>query len=1008
MIPLQLTLKNFLSYQDVTLDFRGLHTVCICGTNGSGKTSLLEAITWTIWGQSRTSSDEDIIHVNKDYVRTDFMFICYQQVYRIIRSRQRNRSNSLDFQIKSSKGFIPLSIKGIKATQEIITSTLKLDYETFINSAYLRQGRADEFMLRRPTERKKVLADLLKLDHYENLSIKAREIARQYKGKAEQIKLNLEANRRKLIKEKGIKVRQQVIQEDIKVLKILQNKNEQVLQIIKQEDSSRESRLEKLLWNRERLQNLRQETFKLEQEKRELGQKSCNYGKLINQGEKISRKYKKFLFFRKQEETLVYQFKEFQKLNEEKQKLEKHFLYRNNQLQLKIKYQQIFLEQLEKEDKELQKTINDTKDLKLALKTLNFYSQELTKLDKLQHEVSPLIKKRQELINQILKIKIDFQLKLEQINILESNYIQELVIIPRTRKILCNLNNNIYDFENERTYHKQIKNKIEEKKIVQGKLLIDQQNNIKEIDKLWQKIRDLDINHSNCPLCEQELDQERRYDVLEKIIKQHKNIQKQVHKLQEKINILKQNINSFILKDASLRKKLEYSEKIQQNFCQIEVHLNKLGEMKDKLKYIVKEKVKITKLIKTESFDSVLQDKLKTLEKKLTELNYTEENHILVRNKANKWRWAEIKNSKVNDLLHRQKQIFKQKSNLIQLINQLVKQKDKLDNVSSLKREINIIKGKLKVLNYDKSIHDKVSSYIRSSQNCIVDYEKLQNANKSYFSLQQYLKVAEDKLKNSYEKQNSVIKIENQLSERLNLTKNYNQQITKLTIIFKIQRQHLDKLFEKQGRSEQAISELKILQNERRDLQVLHNNICKQYRIYSELTKSFSKNGIQLLIIENVLPQLEAETNKILTRLTGNELRIQFITQRLGKGTTIRKKSAKLIDTLDILIADTEGTRMYETYSGGEAFRINFSVRLALAKLLAQRAGASLEMLIIDEGFGTQDAEGCERLIAAINSIASDFSCILIVTHMPQFQEAFQHRIEISKTNQGSQINIVN
>ena len=215
-------------------------------------------------------------------------------------------------------------------------------------------------------------------------------------------------------------------------------------------------------------------------------------------------------------------------------------------------------------------------------------------------------------------------------------------------------------------------------------------------------------------------------------------------------------------------------------------------------------------------------------------------------------------------------------------------------------------------------------------------------------------------------------------------------------------------MFGKQGRSEQAISEFKILQNEKRELQASYNNTCRQYRIHLELTKAFSKNGIQLLMIENVLPQLEAETNKILTRLTGNELHIQFITQKLGKGITIRKKSTKLIDTLDILIADTEGTRVYETYSGGEAFRINFSVRLALAKLLAQRAGASLQMLIIDEGFGTQDTEGCERLIGAINSIASDFSCILIVTHMPQFQEAFQHRIEISKTHQGSQINIIN
>ena len=114
----------------------------------------------------------------------------------------------------------------------------------------------------------------------------------------------------------------------------------------------------------------------------------------------------------------------------------------------------------------------------------------------------------------------------------------------------------------------------------------------------------------------------------------------------------------------------------------------------------------------------------------------------------------------------------------------------------------------------------------------------------------------------------------------------------------------------------------------------------------------------------------------------------------------------KFIDTLDILIADARGTRPNETYSGGEAFRINFAIRLALARLLAQRAGTALQMLIIDEGFGTQDAEGCDRLIAAINAIASDFACILTVTHMPHLKEAFQARIEVSKSPQGSCIHL--
>jgi exonuclease SbcC len=215
-------------------------------------------------------------------------------------------------------------------------------------------------------------------------------------------------------------------------------------------------------------------------------------------------------------------------------------------------------------------------------------------------------------------------------------------------------------------------------------------------------------------------------------------------------------------------------------------------------------------------------------------------------------------------------------------------------------------------------------------------------------------------------------------------------------------RRQMDEQLSQAGRLQQRITQLELLQTQYEEQQKQYQEIQRQYRVHQELALAFGKNGIQALMIENILPQLEAETNHILARLTGNQLHVQIVTQRAGRRAS--KKTTKLIDTLDILIADASGTRPYETYSGGEAFRINFSIRLALARLLAQRAGTSLQMLIVDEGFGTQDAEGCDRLIAAINAIASDFSCILTVTHMPQFKEAFQTRIEVRKTQQGSQL----
>ncbi|MCL0074123.1 SMC family ATPase, partial [Dehalococcoidia bacterium] len=110
------------------------------------------------------------------------------------------------------------------------------------------------------------------------------------------------------------------------------------------------------------------------------------------------------------------------------------------------------------------------------------------------------------------------------------------------------------------------------------------------------------------------------------------------------------------------------------------------------------------------------------------------------------------------------------------------------------------------------------------------------------------------------------------------------------------------------------------------------------------------------------------------------------------------------IETLDINIWDELGTRSYEMYSGGESFRIDLALRIALSRLLARRAGAPLPTLIIDEGFGTQDASGRGKLVEAINSIQDDFERIIVITHIDELKDAFPVRIEVTKTNEGSTI----
>ncbi len=1007
MIPLELTLKNFLSYREATLNFRGLHTACICGANGAGKSSLLEAITWVIWGQSRAAIDEDVIHGGCEYVRVDFQFISHREIYRIIRSRHRGRSSDLQFQIESGGQFRSLTAKGIRPTQEKIISALKLDYDTFINSAYLRQGRADEFMLRRPTERKQILADLLKLDQYQELANQSKDLSKQYQGQAKQIELSLAPLKEKLAQKGNLQEQQKTINQEIKKIQLHQEQKRVKLQQIQGEEHQRKTWCEQITWQQQQYKNLVKDEERLTKERNEITQEFNRLKTIIEQENNIIKGYQRLRELQKEEKKLSDKFTTHQEYLQRQQISTQKLNKIHNKIELKIGQTRTELETLKRQEEELENILKNGDEIKIVLQQLSRHRQRLHELDQLQHQVVPLQQRRYNLQTNIEQVKANLKAQLEQLYLTEKDCIEELAKIPKMRKAALDVDAKILELDNKKIYQKRVEEKGQEKKEFQERLKENQRISQEKIEELQQKLQQLEVPNSSCPLCEQALDEIHLHHVITKTQVQQQEIKEKIWILQEQISLGEKELKTLREEYIQLNQELAPYPSLQQQFGQLEAQLETIGEVHIKLKEVRKNIQEIEKKIRENTYNLELQSELHKLNQELQKLNYDEQTHALVRGEVERFRRAEIQQAKLEEASRRQSRILQEKPQLIQKISKLQQQIKELNETSEIKKGINKLEQSIKNLGYKNSDHQQLLELLRQSQCWEFKYQELQQAKQQYPQLQQRLQILEQRLKEQVIEKEKIKEQLDALSIKIKPIADKREEITILEKNIQNQRQKLDELLAQRGRLEQSISQLETLKQQYSNNQKQLKDIQKQYRVYTELAKAFGKNGIQALMIENILPQLEAETNQILARLTGNQLHIQFVTQRTGRSGSSRKKSTKFIDTLDILIADSQGTRSYETYSGGEAFRINFSIRLALAKLLAQRAGTSLQMLIVDEGFGTQDTQGCERLIAAINAIASDFSCILTVTHMPQFKEAFQNRIEVYKNNQGSQLNLI-
>ncbi len=176
MIPRRLEITNFLSYRETAeLDFTGLHLACISGMNGAGKSSILDAMTWALFGESRGARATTML-VNRvataegAEARVVFEFELEEVDYRIIRRKKAGRTMLVELQtaVDTAAGqWKSLTGAKNKETNEAIIQLLGMNFTTFRNASFLLQGQADEFTTKTASQRKQILADLLGVNQWD-------------------------------------------------------------------------------------------------------------------------------------------------------------------------------------------------------------------------------------------------------------------------------------------------------------------------------------------------------------------------------------------------------------------------------------------------------------------------------------------------------------------------------------------------------------------------------------------------------------------------------------------------------------------------------------------------------------------------------------------------------------------------------------------------------------------------------------------------------------------------
>lgn len=1011
MIPVQLTIEGLYSYQErQTIDFRNLTDAGlfgIFGAVGSGKSSVLEAISFALYGETERLNMRDkraynMMNLKSNSSYIEFDFVNYEnKLFRATRDFKRNskkfeevKPNGVTFYENINGKWVPLD----HSNAELI---IGLSYSNFKRTIIIPQGQFKEFLELGAAERTNMMKEIFNLQKFDlqnNVSVL------NVKNRSELDQLEGQLKGFEEINEEKIQIQKEQLAGEQKIL------------------SESNAKLEKIFNTYQQLKNLKNDFDSLQQNKEKFS--------------KLSEEKSQMDALEAQTELHDRVFRLFNPLIIEKNKLSKEIAEKRNEREEQVKVWQetekafnIIKEQLtalEPQFNALDHSRIQENDLSLIIQILKFSEEIKTlkertqkgsekvkevdlnkeKIQKTIDELSSQVKilKKQKLDSALLSEVGNWFIQQKNLKKLQQEQIEK---IGKHQQQIEEIAEELKPFAFNENYKEDFKNRKETLEVKKKELSqkLDHLKIQKELSRFASELHE----GENCPLCGSK---EHPH-----IVEFH-DVNTELQEIQENITAVEQEINGLQKQEAEIDKILDRKRIFEEQLLSEQKII--LQIQKDLENHILNFTWKPFSPDQEEEFEKKRSDSF-ALEKKIeeTERNIALERESLEKESKTLEKYKSALEAFRMQEVSKQEQINISRSGLKILEWNLYAQKE-ITEVDDAYQKL-VRSNKETEENYQKALqHEKILSPKLAEQKAIVSQSE-----KQITELEKEISGNEESIGKALADQNFIEfkEVENILVQDINI------QLVRAKIQnFKVEFEALKKFIgelelklkglsfdnEQFSLAEQQFSEAQIEQKK------ISDSVVTKTAEIDRLEKEFVKKGD--LLKELAKLQKRSENLKVMMNLFKGAGFVQYVSsiylRQLCDHANVRfhrmtrnQLSLQLNENNDFEIIDylNEGkSRSVKTLSGGQAFQVSLSLALALAESVQANAQADKNFFFIDEGFGTQDTESVNIVFETLTNLMKENRIVGIISHVEELKEKIPTALNIIKDEErGSVIEII-